>query len=69
VTRLLCSTGCGLPVHHRRGQCVAHIDSTHVPGHPWTPCAKCGRALDWLLGSAATVEDVTCDNCKGKTNA
>ena len=37
MTRLLCSTGCGLPVHHLQGQCIEHIDGSHVSGHPWTP--------------------------------
>lgn len=58
MTRLLCSTGCGLPVH-----------ADEVLGHSWIACVGRGRALDRLLGSAATIEDATCDGCKGATSA
>lgn len=62
---LKCFTGCGSVVYMNRGQCLRHLDPSHVAGHPWTACEVCGRAMDRILGDLATVEDRTCEKCLG----
>lgn len=61
-----CSTGCGSLVYPSRGQCLTHLDPSHVPGHPWLACDGCGRALDRLLGDDATEQDKLCNECEAK---
>lgn len=39
-----------------------HLVAYRVPGH-FNATAACGRRVNWLTGTADSLESVTCDQC------
>lgn len=63
---MLCRYGCRMPVYWSFGCCYGCLTQDEPKSVPWVECARCRRAIDVLLGSAATDEDRLCNECREK---
>lgn len=63
---MLCRYGCPLPVYPMFGCCYGCLDGEEPKGAPWVKCLGCRRAMDVILGDAATDEDRLCKECMEK---
>lgn len=61
---MLCRYGCAMPAYWTFGCCIGCQTQEEPKDVPWVKCEGCRRALDALLGSAATNADRMCEKCR-----